>query len=172
VQRAYTLNALFVVLATWAAWRWFEERSGRRLAAIRAYQTALRYAPDYEPSRRELLRPGAAATPEASRTPNERLAAALVERAHAAALRGDYAGALTQLDEAERIAPRFARIFHYRANVAYLMGDRAAARTALRRAIELEPENPLYRTNLERLEQPAAEAAQPASQAPDAPKAP
>lgn len=34
VQRTYTLNALFVVLATWAAWRWFEERSGGRLALV------------------------------------------------------------------------------------------------------------------------------------------
>jgi tetratricopeptide (TPR) repeat protein len=34
VQRAYTLNGLFVVLATWAAWRWFEQRSGRRLALV------------------------------------------------------------------------------------------------------------------------------------------
>jgi hypothetical protein len=34
VQRAHTLNGLFVVLATWAAWRWFEERSGRRIALV------------------------------------------------------------------------------------------------------------------------------------------
>ena len=34
VQRVYTLNALFVVLATWAAWRWFEERRGGRLALV------------------------------------------------------------------------------------------------------------------------------------------
>jgi len=32
VQRVYALNALFVVLATWAAWRWYQERSGSRLA--------------------------------------------------------------------------------------------------------------------------------------------
>jgi hypothetical protein len=32
VQRVYTLNALFVVLAAWAAWRWYRERSGARLA--------------------------------------------------------------------------------------------------------------------------------------------
>jgi len=34
VQRVYTLNAFFVVVATWAAWRWFEERSGGRLALV------------------------------------------------------------------------------------------------------------------------------------------
>ena len=74
---------------------------------------------------------------------------------------------MKQLDEAERIAPRFARVFQYRANVAYLMGDPAAASKALRRALELEPENPLYRTNLERLEKPAtAGAAVPAREAP------
>jgi tetratricopeptide (TPR) repeat protein len=32
VQRVYALNALFVVLAAWAGWRWNEERSGGRLA--------------------------------------------------------------------------------------------------------------------------------------------
>ncbi len=42
---------------------------------------------------------------------------------------------------------------HYRSNVAWLMGDGAAATAALRRAAELEPDNLLYRTNLERLEQ-------------------
>jgi tetratricopeptide (TPR) repeat protein len=32
VQRVYTLNALFVVLGVWAAWRWYQERSAWRLA--------------------------------------------------------------------------------------------------------------------------------------------
>lgn len=32
VQRVYTLNALFAVLGVWAAWRWYEVRSGARLA--------------------------------------------------------------------------------------------------------------------------------------------
>jgi len=41
---------------------------------------------------------------------------------------------------------------HYRSNVAHLMGDRAGAIAALKRALELEPDNALYRTNLERLE--------------------
>ena len=52
----------------------------------------------------------------------------------------------------KRIAPRFALVAHYRANIAYLQGDRAGAMKALRRAVELEPDNPLFRTNLERLE--------------------
>jgi len=131
------------------------EKRGDAAAAVRDYETALRFAPDYEPSRRALVRlRGSAAPADEPATPNEKLAAALVERAREAALHGDYAAAIQKLDEAERIAPRFARVAHYRSNVAYLMGDRAGAIAALRRAIELEPENPLYRTNLERLEAP------------------
>jgi predicted AlkP superfamily phosphohydrolase/phosphomutase/Tfp pilus assembly protein PilF len=127
------------------------ERRGDPAAAVRDYETALRYAPDYEPSRAALVRLRGSATPPEPRTPSERLAAAIGERAREAALRGDYAGALAKLDEAERIAPRFALIPHYRSNVAWLMGDRAAAIAALERALALEPENPLFRTNLARL---------------------
>ena len=36
------------------------------------------------------------------------------------------------------------------------MGDRAAAIAALKKAIELEPDNALFRTNLKRLEQQPA----------------
>jgi predicted AlkP superfamily phosphohydrolase/phosphomutase/Flp pilus assembly protein TadD len=134
------------------------EAKGERAAAIRAYETALQFAPDYEPSQRALLRlRGEAGAPEPD-APNERLAAALAERAREAAERGDYAGAMQKLDEAERIAPRFARVPHYRSNVAHLMGDRAGAIAALRRALELEPDNALYRTNLERLERESVSA--------------
>jgi tetratricopeptide (TPR) repeat protein len=130
------------------------EKRGDPVAAARDYEIALRYAPDYEPSQRALVRLRGFAAADEPKSANEKLAAAIAERAHGAALRGDYAGAMKQLDEAERIAPGFARIFHYRSNVAYLMGDRTAAVTALRRAVELEPENPLFRANLERLERP------------------
>ena len=34
VQRVYALNALFVVLAAWAGWRWYEQRTGGRLALV------------------------------------------------------------------------------------------------------------------------------------------
>jgi tetratricopeptide (TPR) repeat protein len=34
VQRVYTLNALFAVLAVWAAFRWYPHRTGARLALI------------------------------------------------------------------------------------------------------------------------------------------
>jgi len=138
------------------------EKRGDPKAAAREYQTALRYAPDYEPSRSALTRlGGGAAAGDEPQTANEKLATALAEQAHQAALRGDYAAATQKLDEAERIAPRFALIAHYRSNIAYLQGDRAGAIKALRRAVELEPDNPLFRTNLERLEaagKPAASA--------------
>lgn len=130
------------------------EKRGDPAAASRDYEIALRYAPDYEPSQRALVRLRGFAAADEPKSANEKLAAAIAERAHEQALRGDYAGAMKQLDEAERVAPQLARVFHYRSNVAYLMGDRAAAMAALRRAIELEPENPLYRTNLERLSRP------------------
>jgi Flp pilus assembly protein TadD len=128
------------------------EKRGDPKGAAREYQTALRYSPDYEPSRSALARLGVGAGAGKPPTPNEKLATALAEQAHQAALRGDYAGATQKLDEAQRIAPRFALVAHYRANVAYLQGDRAGAIQALKRAVELEPDNPLFRTNLERLE--------------------
>ena len=42
-------------------------------------------------------------------------------------------------------------IYQYRSNVAYLMGDHETAITAPEKALELEPGNALFRTNLERL---------------------
>ena len=86
-------------------------------------------------------------------TDAQRLAAAIAERAGQAARRGDYQTAMKELDEAERIAPRFARVHQYRANVAFLMGDRDTALRALRQALAIEPDNALFRANLRRLEQ-------------------
>jgi Flp pilus assembly protein TadD len=86
-------------------------------------------------------------------TDAEKLAATIAERAAEAARRGDYPEAMKQLDEAQRIAPRFARVYQYRANVAFLMGDRVTARAALEKGLEIEPDNALFRTNLQRLEQ-------------------
>jgi tetratricopeptide (TPR) repeat protein len=133
-----------------------EERQNRREAAIRDYQTALRYNPQYEPSRQALQRLGVAPAAGAPRTDAERLAARMAERAAEAARRGSYEEALQVLDDAARIAPRFALVHQYRSNVAYLMGDRDRAIAALRRALELEPDNALFQSNLRRLEQAGA----------------
>jgi tetratricopeptide (TPR) repeat protein len=89
------------------------------------------------------------------RSDAEKLAGAMADRASQTARRGDYAEAMKILGEAARIAPRYALVEQYRANVAYLMGDRAAAVAALKRALELEPDNALYRENLRRLEKDA-----------------
>ena len=129
------------------------ERQGKREAASEEYRTALRYNPQYEPSRAALIRLTGSARVNQPQTDAEKLAAALAEQASQAARRGDYPAALKALDEAARIAPRYALVYQYRSNVAYLMGDRQGAIAALRTALELEPDNALYRTNLQRLEQ-------------------
>jgi hypothetical protein len=49
------------------------------------------------------------------------------------------------------VAPRFVLIYQYRSNVAYLMGDQEGAIAALERGLEIEPDNALFKTNLERL---------------------
>ena len=132
------------------------ERQGRRDDAIADYRTALRYNPQYEPARDALQRLGASANANAPRSDAERLAATMAERASGAARRGDYQEAMKILDEAARVAPRFALVYQYRANVAYLMGDRAAAVAALKEGLRLEPDNALFQANLKRLEQPPA----------------
>jgi len=131
------------------------ERLGDRPSAIEDYRTALRYNPRYEPSMQALARLTGEATarPEPA-GPAEKLASLLAQRASDAARRGDYAEAIRQLDEAQRIAPRFALLYQYRSNVAYLMGDREAAIAALRQGLQIEPDNALFRENLKRLEQP------------------
>jgi tetratricopeptide (TPR) repeat protein len=63
---------------------------------------------------------------------------------------------MNTLDEAQRVAPGSARVYQYRANVAYLMGDRAAAKAALAKALEIEPDNALFKANLDRLEREAS----------------
>jgi len=132
------------------------ERQGKREAAITEYRNALRYNPQYEPSRQALQRLGAAPAQAAPQTESEKLATAMAERASQAARRGDYRSALNTLDEAARIAPRYALVYQYRSNVAYLMGDREGAIAALKKALGLEPDNALFQTNLRRLEQASA----------------
>jgi predicted AlkP superfamily phosphohydrolase/phosphomutase/Flp pilus assembly protein TadD len=133
------------------------ERRGAVAAAIEQYRTALRYQPGYGPSQRALGRLTGSADTRVPRTPAEERAVGLAEEARDAARRGDYTGALRALEEAERLAPRMARVFHYRANVAFLMNDRPAAAAALRTALEIEPDNALFRANLERLEREEAQ---------------
>ena len=128
------------------------ERQGKTEAAVREYQTALQYDPGYAPARRALIQLRGGLPERDWTSPDQQRALELAEQARSATLRGDYEGALQRLDEAERLAPNLARVHHYRANVAFLMGDRTGAIEALRRAIELEPDNPLHRTNLERLQ--------------------
>jgi tetratricopeptide (TPR) repeat protein len=127
------------------------ERRGDHEAALAAYRQALRYNPRYAPAREALARLGAAAAAPTPADPGVQQALALADQASAMARRGDYAGALRALDDAERTAPRLALVLQHRANVAFLMGDRAAAVAALRRALQIEPDNALYQENLRRL---------------------
>jgi Flp pilus assembly protein TadD len=131
------------------------ERRGEKDAAVADYQTAVKYNPQYEPSRRALERLGAP-LPQQPHSDAETRAAALAEEAAGAARRGDYAGAERRLDEAARIAPKLALVYQYRANVAYLKGDRKAAIAALQEGLKVDPGNALFRENLKRLEQPAS----------------
>lgn len=127
------------------------ERRGERDAAVADYRRALRYRPDYEPSLRALQRLTGSTAGERPGTGAEVAAARLAEEASAAARRGAYAEAMELLDRAQAAAPDYVVVYQYRSNVAYLMGDRARAIAALEKALELEPDNALYRVNLERL---------------------
>jgi len=131
------------------------EKLGKPDAAVKEYQTALRYNPQYEPSRQALIRLTGSANLNGPKTDAEKLAGLKAERAGEAARHGDYTAAMAELDAAEQIAPRYALVYQYRANVAFLMGDRTAAVAALRKALEIEPDNALYQNNLKRLEQNA-----------------
>ncbi len=127
------------------------ERLGRRDEAIASYRQAVRYRGDYEPSLRALARLGASPTTKAPPTEVERRATALAEEASNLARRGDYVDALARLTEAGNLAPRLALVCQYESNVAYLARDQPRAIRALERCLALEPDNALFRTNLERL---------------------
>jgi predicted AlkP superfamily phosphohydrolase/phosphomutase/Flp pilus assembly protein TadD len=128
------------------------ERLGEPQRAVEQYRTALRYDPQYAPSQRALLRLTGSAAAHVPASEAEARAMALAESAAEAARRGDYEGAMAQLTAAQQIAPDYSLVYQYRSNVAYLMGDLEAAADALRRALEIEPDNALFRTNLEKLE--------------------
>jgi predicted AlkP superfamily phosphohydrolase/phosphomutase/tetratricopeptide (TPR) repeat protein len=131
----------------------FERRNDPK-SAIEEYRRAVRYNPQYEPSRRALQRLTGSADVNAPRTEGERQAAALAQEASQAARRGDYAAAMRLLDEAEKHAPRYVMVHQYRSNVAYLAGDTRRAMAALETALSIEPDNALFKANLERLRRP------------------
>jgi tetratricopeptide (TPR) repeat protein len=133
-----------------------DERQGKREAAIGHYRRAVLYNPQYEPSKQALIRLTGSADVRAPRTEAEKRAAQLAETAGQAARRGDYAGALKSLAEAEKAAPRYVLTYQYRSNVAYLMGDVPGAIRALEKALEIEPDNALFKNNLTRLREQAA----------------
>jgi predicted AlkP superfamily phosphohydrolase/phosphomutase/Flp pilus assembly protein TadD len=132
------------------------ERKGKPELAVREYRTAVRYNPGYEPSRRALVRLTGSADVNAPRTPQEKQAAQLADQASQAARHANYAEAKRLLDAAEKLAPNYVIIHQYRANVAYLSGDRAGAIRALERALQIEPGNALFQTNLARLREASA----------------
>ena len=132
------------------------ERQGKRDAAIAQYRLAVRYNPQYEPSRQALQRLTGSGDVRAPRTDAEKKAAQLAEAAGLSARRGDYAQAMKQLDEAEKIDPKYVLIYQYRSNVAYLKGDIPGAVKALEKALALEPDNALFKSNLARLRTRAA----------------
>jgi predicted AlkP superfamily phosphohydrolase/phosphomutase/Flp pilus assembly protein TadD len=127
------------------------QRKGDNDRAIELYRSALRANPGYEPSANALRQLTGTAELRPPRSSQEMQAAGIAEAASMAAKRGSYDQALKLLDQAESMAPELPLIFQYRANVAYLMGDKKAAIAALERAIQLEPDNILYRENLKRL---------------------
>ncbi len=132
------------------------ERRGEAEKAIADYRTAVRYNPQYEPSQRALVRLTGSADVRAPQSEAEARAAQLVEQASEAARKTNYPQAMRLLDEAEKAAPEYVLTHQYRSNVAYLMGDVEGGIAALKRALELEPDNALFRANLERLRAQAA----------------
>jgi predicted AlkP superfamily phosphohydrolase/phosphomutase/Flp pilus assembly protein TadD len=134
------------------------ERQGRKEQAIELYRRAVRYNAQYQPSRQALVRLTGSADVGAPRTDAEKQAYALAQQAAEAAQRGNYPEALKRLDAAEKIAPRYALVHQYRSNVAYLMGDVAGAIRALEKGLAIEPDNALFRTNLQRLREQRAAA--------------
>lgn len=127
------------------------ERQRRIGEAIDEYEKALRLSSNYEPSRSALMRLTGSDVVRAPLDNAERRALELAQSAQLLAKRGDYDSAWSTIEAAEHAAPNYVVVFQYQANIAYLRGDYDSAMIALRKAIQLEPENPLYRANLETL---------------------
>jgi tetratricopeptide (TPR) repeat protein len=129
------------------------ERQGKRAQAIELYRRAVRYNAQYEPSRQALMRLVGSADVNAPRNEQEQKAFALAQEAARAAQHANYPEAVAKLTQAEKLAPRYALVHQYRSNVAYLMGDIPGAIRALEKGLALEPDNALFRTNLQRLKE-------------------
>jgi len=133
------------------------ERRGDHEGAVAEYRKAVRYNPQYEPSRRALLRLTGSANVNDPSTDGERKAFALAQAASEAARRGAYPEAMRKLEEAESLVPDLVMVHQYRSNIAYLMGDLRTAIDSLETALELEPDNALFKHNLENLRKQADE---------------
>lgn len=127
------------------------ERSGDVERAVQDYARAVRYRPQYEPSRRALERLVGTADVHGPVNEAEERAEVLAQQASVAARKGDYQKALELLDQAAEVAPSYSLVYQYRSNVAYLMGDTEGAVAALEKGLELEPGNQLFIQNLKRL---------------------
>ena len=127
------------------------ERQGDVKGALDEYRKAVRYNPQYEPSRNALARLTGSGDASVPRTDAERQAFALAQAASEAARRGAYPEAMRQLAKAESLAPDYVMVHQHRSNIAYLMGDIPMAIDALETALELEPDNALFKHNLESL---------------------
>jgi len=128
------------------------ERLGNIEAAIADYRTAVRYRPQYEPSNQALVRLTGSSDVRPPQTAAQEEAAMLADRARSATVRGAYSEAMGLLDRAEEVAPEYVVVLQFQANVAYLMGDLDRAQRALEKALEIEPDNALFRNNLDQLE--------------------
>jgi tetratricopeptide (TPR) repeat protein len=128
------------------------EHRGEKKGAVDLYKQALRYSPQYEPSRKALVRLTGSADVNAPRNDAEKEAFRLAQTAADSARRGDYPKAMKALDDAEKAAPKYALVHQYRSNVAYLMGDLPAAIKALQKGLALEPDNALFQANLKQLQ--------------------
>ena len=128
-----------------------QERLGDAKAAVADYERALRYNPNYEPSKAAYQRLTGRSDVRAPRNEAEAAAAQLVRQASDEARKANYEAALALLDQAEAEAPDFVLTYQYRSNVAYLMGDPALGIAALEKALEIEPDNALFQANLAQL---------------------
>lgn len=133
------------------------------------YAKAIKYSPEYEPSRAALVRLTGSARIDEPKTDAQKLAALIAEQASTATRHGNYEEAMERLDEATRVAPEYPLVYQYRANVAFLMGDRALATKSLERALELDPGNALFKQNLAHLRADTPTPAPPPSDSDSAP---